>query len=61
MANATKNTQKEPKENDKKKALDTALTKIKKDFGLDLRSFRDAVVFRIISEIASETPYETRN
>ena len=33
MANATKNTQKEPKENDKKKALDTALTKIKKDFG----------------------------
>lgn len=41
--------------------LNYRLDKIKKDFGLDLRSFRDAVIFRIISEIASETPCETRN
>jgi carbohydrate diacid regulator len=34
--------------------LNYRLDKIKKDFGLDLRSFQDAVVFRIISEIANE-------
>ena len=31
--------------------LNYRLDKIKKDFGLDLRCFQDAVVFRIISEI----------
>ena len=30
--------------------LNYRLDKIKKDFGLDLRSFKDAVIFRIISE-----------
>ena len=35
--------------------LNYRLDKIKKDYGLDLRSFRDAVVFRIIYEITSET------
>ena len=34
--------------------LNYRLDKIKKDFGLDLRSFGDAVVFRIISEITEE-------
>ena len=41
--------------------LNYRLDKIKKDFGLDLRSFSDAVIFRIMSEIASEIPPETRN
>lgn len=34
--------------------LNYRLDKIRKDFGLDLRSFQDAVIFRIISEIANE-------
>ena len=34
--------------------LNYRLDKIKKDLGLDLRSFQDAVVFRIISEIANK-------
>ncbi len=34
--------------------LNYRLDKIKKDFGLDLRSFRDAVIFRVISEIAND-------
>lgn len=34
--------------------LNYRLDKIKKDFGLDLRVFRDAVIFRIITEIANE-------
>ena len=41
--------------------LNYRLDKIRKDFGLDLRSFRDAVIFRIMSEIASETPSETKS
>lgn len=32
--------------------LNYRLDKIRKDFGLDLRSFQDAVIFRIVSEIA---------
>lgn len=40
--------------------LNYRLDKIKKDFGLDLRSFRDAVIFRIMSEIACEAPTEKR-
>lgn len=35
--------------------LNYRLDKIKKDYGLDLRTFRDAVIFRIISEIACDT------
>ena len=35
--------------------LNYRLDKIKKDFGLDLRSFSDAVVFRIITEIFNES------
>ena len=35
--------------------LNYRLDKIKKEFGLDLRSFGDAVVFRIISEITEES------
>ena len=35
--------------------LNYRLDKIKKDYGLDLRSFQDAVVFRIISEIANKS------
>ena len=35
--------------------LNYRLDKIKKDFGLDLRSFNDALVFRIITGIADET------
>lgn len=34
--------------------LNYRLDKIRKDFGLDLRSFQDAVIFRVISEIANE-------
>ena len=34
--------------------LNYRLDKIRKDFGLDLRSFQDAVVFRIISEITNK-------
>ena len=34
--------------------LNYRLDKIRKDYGLDLRSFHDAVVFRIITEIAGE-------
>ena len=34
--------------------LNYRLDKIKKEFGLDLRCFQDAVVFRIISEICAE-------
>ena len=34
--------------------LNYRLDKIRKDFGLDLRSFQDAVIFRIITEIANE-------
>ena len=34
--------------------LNYRLDKIKKDYGLDLRSFRDAVVFRIMSEMSSD-------
>lgn len=34
--------------------LNYRLDKIRKDFGLDLRSFQDAVIFRVITEIASE-------
>lgn len=34
--------------------LNYRLDKIKKDFGLDLRSFQDAVIFKIICEIANE-------
>ncbi len=34
--------------------LNYRLDKIKKDFGLDLRCFRDAVIFRILSEIPEE-------
>ena len=41
--------------------LNYRLDKIKKDYGLDLRSFRDAVVFRIMSEISSDHSSETRN
>lgn len=33
--------------------LNYRLDKIRKDFGLDLRSFQDAVIFRVISEIAN--------
>lgn len=40
--------------------LNYRLDKIKKDYGLDLRSFRDAVVFRIMSEISSDHSPETR-
>ncbi|MER1993557.1 MAG: helix-turn-helix domain-containing protein [Eubacteriales bacterium] len=40
--------------------LNYRLDKIKKDYGLDLRSFRDAVVFRIMSEISSDQSSETR-
>ena len=35
--------------------LNYRLDKIKKDFGLDLRSFQDAVVFKILSEIPEES------
>ena len=35
--------------------LNYRLDKIKKEFGLDLRSFGDAVVFRIISEMSDES------
>ena len=35
--------------------LNYRLDKIKKEFGLDLRSFSDAVVFRIISEMTDES------
>ena len=35
--------------------LNYRLDKIKKDYGLDLRSFQDAVIFRVISEIASKS------
>lgn len=35
--------------------LNYRLDKIRKDFGLDLRSFSDAVIFRVISEIANKT------
>ena len=35
--------------------LNYRLDKIKKEFGLDLRLFEDAVVFRIISEIANQS------
>ena len=44
-------------DNDENGGMSTkqALDKIKKDFGLDLRTFRDAVIFRIISEIANDT------
>ena len=34
--------------------LNYRLDKIKKDFGLDLRCFRDAVIFKILSEIPEE-------
>ncbi len=34
--------------------LNYRLDKIRKDYGLDLRSFQDAVIFRVISEIAKE-------
>lgn len=34
--------------------LNYRLDKIRKDYGLDLRSFRDAAVFHVISEIANE-------
>lgn len=34
--------------------LNYRLDKIKKDFGLDLRSFRDAVIFKIVSEMTDE-------
>lgn len=35
--------------------LNYRLDKIRKEFGLDLRSFQDAVVFRIVSEIANQS------
>ena len=35
--------------------LNYRLDKIKKDFGLDLRVFHDAVIFRVITEIAKES------
>ena len=35
--------------------LNYRLDKIKKDFGLDLRTYQDAVVFRIITEIANRS------
>lgn len=41
--------------------LNYRLDKIKKDYGVDLRSFRDAVVFRIMSDIAFESSSESRN
>ena len=34
--------------------LNYRLDKIRKDFGLDLRSFRDAVIFLVLTEIANE-------
>lgn len=37
--------------------LNYRLDKIRKDYGLDLRSFQDAVVFRIISEIVPQTSF----
>ena len=37
--------------------LNYRLDKIRKDYGLDLRCFQDAVVFRIISEIAPQTSF----
>ena len=37
--------------------LNYRLDKIKKDFGLDLRSFRDAVIFKIVSEMTDEPRY----
>ena len=37
--------------------LNYRLDKIKKDFGLDLRSFRDAVIFKSVSEMTDEPRY----